>query len=63
MPQDLAATLGLSFQRGAALHRPGHGEKLVEKFGADSLEVIANEPLRRHRAAGDHAGQGGRDFE
>lgn len=46
MPQDLAATL--SYLSSGALPYIGRAtaKKIVEHFGADCLEVIANDPLR-----------------
>ncbi|WP_418972898.1 ATP-dependent RecD-like DNA helicase [Allofournierella sp.] len=46
MPQDLAATLAYLSSGALPYIGPATAKKLVEKFGADSLEVIANEPLR-----------------
>lgn len=46
MPQDLSATL--SYLASGALPYIGRAtaKKIVERFGADCLEVIANDPLR-----------------
>ena len=54
---------GLSFKRGAALHRPGHGEKAGGKVWGRQPGSHCKRTAAPHRAAGDHAGQGGRDFE
>ena len=46
MPQDLAATLAYLSSGALPYIGPATAKKLVERFGADSLEVIANDPLR-----------------
>lgn len=46
MPQDLAATLAYLSSGALPYIGPATAKKLVERFGADSLEIIANDPLR-----------------
>lgn len=46
MPQDLAATLAYLSSGALPYIGPSTAKKLVETFGADSLEVIANEPSK-----------------
>lgn len=46
MPQDLAATLAYLSSGALPYIGPSTAKKLVETFGADSLEVIANDPAR-----------------
>ena len=44
MPQDEAATLAYLSSGALPYIGPATAKKLVETFGADSLEVIANQP-------------------
>lgn len=44
MPQDLAATLAYLSSGALPYIGPSTAKKLIEQFGADSLEVIANQP-------------------
>ena len=46
MPQDLAATLAYLSSGALPYIGPATAKKIVERFGADCLEVIANDPLR-----------------
>ena len=46
MPQDLAATLAYLSSGALPYIGPATAKKIVEHFGADCLEVIANDPLR-----------------
>ena len=46
MPQDLAATLAYLSSGALPYIGPATAKKIVESFGADCLEVIANDPLR-----------------
>ena len=46
MPQDVAATLSYLSSGALPYIGPATARKIVDKFGADTLDVIANDPLR-----------------
>lgn len=52
MPQDLAATLAYLSSGALPYIGPATAKKIVERFGADCLEVIANDPLRLTKLRG-----------